>query len=145
MEEQELESQIEDLAIQLCNNEKRSIWSVFTPQEFKLHMAKQIINYSALKLGSLLPEKQAENEVSLLTEQIFEQIDKVLKTHVQHDKDLQDRNFVRFLQTFKKCLIYMSETDCYYREWLRLYYLLTYFTVQANLNKIATIKKIEMK
>ena len=45
---------------------------------------------------------------------------------------LRDRNFLNVLELSRKVLVYLADTDRYYRQWLGLFFLLTHDAVEEH-------------
>lgn len=144
MDDQQLEAVIEDLTIKLAEREKESLWHHFLPQHLKLHLAKQIINYTTPKLNKLIPDREP-------TYSITKVVDRVLKAFLamardqQKRKMLKDQNFINLIETVRRSLIFISEEDIYYRGWLHVLFLVLYLEVKENLPDLAVTEKIAVK
>jgi hypothetical protein len=100
----------------------------------KLHWRKNFVNFAVRVLNGLIPEMKPSYPQTEIIEQVFKGLDKAYHTEVlagrfddisfQTIANLKDRNFQRLLQLSQKLLIYFSEDDRYYRQWLGLAMLL---------------------
>jgi hypothetical protein len=94
----------------------------------KLHWRKNFVNFAVSVLNRLMPELKPTYPQTLIVQKVFDQLDKAYETEViagrfddvpyQTLDSLKDRNFQRILQLSRKLLIYFSEDDRYYRQWL---------------------------
>jgi hypothetical protein len=100
----------------------------------KLHWRKNFLNFAVRILNSLMPELKPSYPQTEIIEKVFKQMNNVYETEViagrfddvpfQTVVNLKDRNFQRLLQLSRKLLIYFSEDDRYYKQWLGLAMLL---------------------
>ncbi|MGA3192473.1 MAG: hypothetical protein ABSD73_08180 [Candidatus Bathyarchaeia archaeon] len=100
----------------------------------KLHWRKNFVNFAVGILNRLMPELKPSYPQTEIIEHVFQQMNNVYETEViagrfddvpfQTIADLKDRNFQRLLQLSRKLLVYFSEDDRYYRQWLGLAMLL---------------------
>lgn len=100
----------------------------------KLHWRKNFVNFAVRILNSLMPEWKPSYPQTLIVKKVFDQLNEAYETEVRAGRfddvpyqtleSLKDRNFQRILQLSRKLLIYFSEDDRYYRQWLGLAMLL---------------------
>lgn len=108
----------------------------------QLHIRKKLLNAAVRILNRLLPEKAAVNPQTQLLEQVYKKLlqahrievyqgrfDDVLYQVLEH---LRDRHFLNVLELSKKVLIYLADTDRYYRQWLGLFFLLVHDAVEEQ-------------
>jgi hypothetical protein len=134
LDPQQLEPLIEDLAIEIGEQEHKSLHTIFLPSHLKMSMAKAMINYTLPRLGELVPEiKDKENlyPISKLINQQWNIFNSIVMDQ-KKIKMLEDDNFLNFMRQLRKFLIFMCENDCYYRAWVELFYVLGAFQVLNN-------------
>jgi hypothetical protein len=81
-----------------------------------------------------MPEMKPTYPQTVIVQKVFDQLDEAYETEVRAGRfddmpyqtldGLKDRNFQRLLQLSRKLLVYFSEDDRYYRQWLGLAMLL---------------------
>lgn len=126
--EQQVESLIENLAAQIAEKDNVSVWSHFVPKHLKLHLAKQMINYTVPRLNKLIPTREPKCLVSKIVDRTFSRLHK----RMQLKQTLTDRNFIKLLNATRRTLIFIADEDCYYRAWLEILFLLAYQDVKRN-------------
>jgi len=94
----------------------------------KLHWRKNILNFAVRVLNGIMPELKPTYPQTKMIESVFLQLNNAYETEVlagrfddvpyQTLPALKDRNFQRLLQLSRKLLIYFSEDDRYYKQWL---------------------------
>jgi len=94
----------------------------------KLHWRKNFLNFAVRILNGLMPKVKQTYPQTLMIQNVFDKLDKAYKAEVcagrfddvpfQIVTNLKDRNFQRLLQLSRKLLVYFSEDDRYYRQWL---------------------------
>jgi hypothetical protein len=100
--------------------------------ELQLHFVKKLVNFCMKVLDRLLPEKEPYYPQTKMLEHTFQRFSNVYLLEVwcgrfddvrhQNLRDLKDRNFLHFLSVARKTLLFISESDRYYRAWLGLFY-----------------------
>ena len=114
----------------------------------KLHLTKTFFNIGIRILSKLVPEvRVATYPQTQMIANVSEKLENALKIEVamgmfdgvkyQTLDRLKDRNFQRLLKLSVKVLLYFSETDRYYRQWLGLFMLLVSNEVDAELEKLS--------
>jgi len=113
----------------------------------KLHLTKRFVNLAVRLLNTLIPAAEPTYPQTKIVDNVFRKLFKAYKTEVyagrfddvpyQSMLKLHDRNFQRFLELSEKLLVYMSETDRYYRQWLGLAMLLTQAEVEKQLQNLS--------
>ena len=144
MGDDQTEVAIEKLSLQLSKNEKKSSWANFTPRHLKLHLAKQIINYTVPKLNRLIPTRKPRCIVSKIIDHSFMDITRML-CEGQKDKKkplFGDDNFIRLVDATRRTLLFMAEEDPYYRIWLEILLLSLYLNVKNNAPGLEIAEKI---
>jgi hypothetical protein len=99
-----------------------------------LHVRKKLINALVRIANQVLPERRAVFPQTQMLEQVYQKLfqayeieaycgrfDDVPYQAVEH---LRDRHFLNILELSRKALIYLADTDRYYRQWLGLFFLL---------------------
>jgi sulfatase maturation enzyme AslB (radical SAM superfamily) len=81
-------------------------------------------------LTKLVPEAEATYPQTQIVNNVFANLKRAFRTEVYAGRfddipyqtliKLKDRNFQRFLEFSEKLLVYLSENDRYYRQWLGL-------------------------
>ncbi|MGB8780549.1 MAG: hypothetical protein WCD81_07870 [Candidatus Bathyarchaeia archaeon] len=94
----------------------------------KLHWRKNFLNFAVRVLNRLIPEIASTYPQTEMLDSVFCQLTSAYETEVSAGRfddiayqtlaGLKDRNFQRLLQLSRKLLIYFSEEDRYYRQWL---------------------------
>jgi hypothetical protein len=113
----------------------------------KLHLTKRFVNLAVRLLNKIIPAVEPTYPQTKILDNVFRKLFKAYKTEVyagrfddvpyQSMLKLRDRNFQRLLQLSQKLLVYMSETDRYYRQWLGLAMLLTQAEVEQQLQNLS--------
>ena len=97
----------------------------------KLHLLKQLVNFSFRVLDKLVPEtKDAYYPQCKMLDRVFQQLFNAYLLEVycgrfddvskQSLASLKDRNFQHFLSAARKMLLFISDNDRYYRAWIGL-------------------------
>lgn len=107
-----------------------------------LHVRKKLINAAVRMINQVLPAPRAEFPQTQLLERVYEKLfqtyrieaycgrfDDVPYQMVEH---LRDRHFLNILELSRKALIYLADTDRYYRQWLGLFFLLIHDAVEEQ-------------
>ena len=107
-----------------------------------LHVRKKLINLGVAALNRLLPKRAPLFPQTELLEQVYQKLlqayrveaycgrfDDVPYQVVEH---LRDRHFLNILELSRKVLIYLGDTDRYYRQWLGLFFLLIHDAVEEQ-------------
>jgi hypothetical protein len=107
-----------------------------------IHVRKKLINAAVRLLNHVLPAHRAEFPQTQLLEQVYEKLlqayrieaycgrfDDVPYQTVEH---LHDRHFLNILELSRKALIYLADTDRYYRQWLGLFFLSIHDAVEKQ-------------
>ena len=139
-----MEATIEKLSLQLSKKEKKSPWANFTPRHLKLHLAKQIINYTVPRLNKLIPTRKPRCVVSKIVDKSFTDITKMLREG-QKDKTkplFGDDNFIRLVDATRRTLLFIAEEDPYYRIWLEILLLSLYVNLKNNAPGLKVAEKI---
>jgi hypothetical protein len=107
-----------------------------------LHVRKKLINFGVAILNRLLPERAAVFPQTQLLEQVYEKLLQAYKIEAycgrfddvpyQVVEYLHDRHFLNTLELSRKVLIYLADTDRYYRQWLGLFFLLIHDAVEEQ-------------
>ena len=139
-DDEQIEALIEELAVKAAKREKGSIWSQFVPRHLKLHLAKQMINYTTPRLNKLIPTRKPECLVSKIVDRTFIRIREMTqKKNV--NPALKDNNFTNLLDTTRRTLIFIAEEDVHYRAWLEALLLLIYQDVKTNVPGIKVMEE----
>ena len=88
----------------------------------KRDQLKNLINFS-LKVEHI-PELEATTNVSKLTNKIFAECEKNLE--FQTKGIYKDNNFPRLIESTRKILVFLAETDNHYEKWLGYFYFQTF-------------------
>jgi hypothetical protein len=112
----------------------------------KLRIFKTFINIAVRVVNVFTPRVQATWPQSKIASNVFEKLYKAYRIEVfcgrfdgvsyQTVARLKDKNFLRVLQATEKLLLYLGETDRYYRQWLGLAFLLTAKELQKQLTNL---------
>jgi hypothetical protein len=107
-----------------------------------LHVRKKLINLAVRIVNKGLQASRAEFPQTQLLEQVYQ---KLLQTYrieaycgrfddvpYQAVEHLRDRHFLNILELSQKALIYLADTDRYYRQWLGLFFLLIHDAVEEQ-------------
>ena len=87
---------------------------------------KRFINIITAKFALDVPEVEKTTKVSKLTEEIFIHLQRNLKVQsTKARKAYKDKNFPRLLETTRKMLIFLTETDNHYEKWVGYFYIQT--------------------
>ena len=90
--------------------------------QFRLDWLKKILNATIRKLSGTIPEVHKHNKVTKLTEEIFQQM--LTDAAQQPAHHYRDRNFPRLIDTTRKILNFITETDNHYEGQLAQFYIL---------------------
>lgn len=100
----------------------------------KLNIAKHLINPVVRVLNLLIPDSVGVYPQTKILGKVYADLLHVYKIEAYCGRfddipkgtleALKDKNFLRFLQLSGKLLIYLGDTDRYYRAWLGLFFLL---------------------
>ena len=71
----------------------------------------------------LIPEMEKNTKISKLTEEIFVHLLK--NASYQPKRYYKDKNFPRLLETARKTLIFLIQTDNHYEKWAGYFYIQT--------------------
>lgn len=145
LNEKEIEEKIEDLAIAMQKEDGESLWRKFLPQHLKLHMAKQILNYTAPRLNSLIPDRKPEYIESQIINNTFMFFRDVIKKNDVEKRWHEDGNFPQFLESTRRLLIFLCEEDIYYRKSLSVFLMLLALQVSHYQNQIGDLKQIKIE
>jgi hypothetical protein len=95
-----------------------------------LFLTKRFLNVTVHILTTLVPEAQFTYPQTRIVNNVFAKLKGAYRTEVyagrfddvpyQSLEKLRDRNLQRFLEFSRKLLVYLSENDRYYRQWLGL-------------------------
>jgi len=130
--------------VEVAQKEKKSLWTHFLPQHLKLHLAKQIINYTAPRLNKLVPDRTPDYPISKIVDRTFKAFEAMVKDQKKHGP-INDNNFFRLVQTLRRTLVFIAEEDIYYRGWLHILFLILYLEVKTNLPQLAVTKHVTVK
>lgn len=113
----------------------------------KLHWRKNILNFAVRILNHFMPDMKPTYPQTLMIQNVFEKLNRAYETEVlagrfddipyQTLANLKDRNFQRLLELSRKLLVYFSEDDRYYRQWLGLAIILVKRELAAGLNEFS--------
>jgi hypothetical protein len=128
----QLEAKIDRLAQQLAQREHKSLWNTFNIKHLKLHTAKQIMAYMAPRLAAEVPTVPA-------TFPVTQMLDEVLNTmkELMPEQYHADSNFANAVELMRKFIIFLAESDCYYRGWLELFCMLLANATEQRLPLLA--------
>ena len=85
------------------------------------NILKKIINSTTRKFVYLVPEVEKTTKISKLTQEVFYTL--LLNISHQPEKYYKDKNFPRLLETTRKMLIFLTETDNHYEKWVGYFYI----------------------
>lgn len=107
-----------------------------------LHVRKKLINAVVRIAHQVLPERRAVFPQTQLLEQVYKKLFQAYKIEAycgrfddvpyQAVEHLRDRHFLNILELSRKALIYLADTDRYYRQWLGLFFLLIHDVVEEQ-------------
>jgi hypothetical protein len=93
-------------------------------------------------INQVLPNPKARFPQTQLLEQVYQNLFQAYKLEVysgrfdnvphQTLKTIRDRHFLNVLDLSRKILIYLGDTDRYYRQWLGLFFLLIHDCVEEQ-------------
>lgn len=99
-----------------------------------LHVRKKIINFAVRYLNRLIPDRTPKYPQTKLLEHVYVKLLHTYKLEAfcgrfddvlfQTLEALKDRHFLNVLELSRKLLVYLGDTDGYYRQWLGLAFLL---------------------
>lgn len=127
-----VEEQVEAVASTLTRKQGKNFWAHFSPKQLKLHLAKQVLNYTAPKLNKLIPYRKPKCVVSKIIDESFREITGMLKEGKKTKRVFGDNNFTRLIDSTRRTLVYMCEEDPYYRMWLEILLLSLYIHVKQD-------------
>ena len=84
---------------------------------------KRFINATIHKFILMIPEVEKTTKTSKLTDEIFTHL--LVNVGYQPKKYYKDKNFPRLLETARKTLIFLIETDNHYEKWVGYFYIQT--------------------
>jgi hypothetical protein len=95
-----------------------------------LHVTKRFLNIAVRVLDIMVPTAPATYPQTQIVQRVFAKLGRAFRAEVyagrfdnipyQTLRRLRDRNFQGFLEFSEKLLVYLSENDRYYRQWLGL-------------------------
>lgn len=107
-----------------------------------LHLRKKLINLAVRVLNRLVPARDPEYPQTRLLEDVYKRLLQAYKLEVycgrfddvpyQTLKTLRDRHFLNVLELSRKFLMYLGDTDRYYRQWLGLFLLVSHDVVDDH-------------
>ena len=107
-----------------------------------LHVRKKLINLAVRLINQVLPVPRAEFPQTQMLERVYEKLFQAYRIEAycgrfddisyQTIEHLHDRHFLNILELSRKGLIYLADTDRYYRQWLGLFFLLTHDAVEEQ-------------
>jgi hypothetical protein len=107
-----------------------------------LHVRKKLINLACGVINKVLPEQTPQYPQTQLLEDVYKKLLQAYELEAfsgrfddvpyQTLKTLKDRHFLNILELSRKLLIYLGDTDRYYRQWLGLFFLLTHDAIQKH-------------
>jgi hypothetical protein len=108
----------------------------------RLHIVKQLLNAGVRILNRVLPERRAQFPQTELLDQAYRKLLQAYRIeawcgrfdNIPYEtlKTLGDRNFLNVLELSRKLLVYLADTDRYYRQWLGLFFLLVHDAVEEQ-------------
>lgn len=120
-----------------------------------LHIRKTLLNMCVRVLNLFLPERRAEFPQTELLEAVYAKLLQAYRLEAfcgrfddvpyQTLAALKDRHFLNVLELSRKVLIYLADTDRYYRQWLGFSFLLVQDAVikmQEGLSFDAALERI---
>jgi hypothetical protein len=107
-----------------------------------LHVRKKLLNAAVRLVNAVLPDRQPLYPQTRLLEDVYAKMHRAYRVEVycgrfddvphQTLKTLRDRHFLNVLDLSRKVLIYLGDTDRYYRQWLGLFFLLIHDAVEEQ-------------
>jgi hypothetical protein len=107
-----------------------------------LHVRKKLVNAAVRMLNRILPSLKAEFPQTMMLENVYQKLLQAytLEAYCGRFDDiprqtvaaLKDRNFLNVLELSRKILVYLADTDRYYRQWLGLFFLLIHDSVEEQ-------------
>jgi hypothetical protein len=114
--------------------------------ELRMHLTKKVVNLAARVLCRFIPERKATYPQTQMLENIFAKLQRAYQIEVyagrfdgvpyQTLQGLNDRHFQKFIEVSRKVLLYLSQDDRYYRQWLGLVMLLVKDELAENLKNL---------
>ena len=107
-----------------------------------LHVRKTLLNLAVRFLNALIRDRAPEWPQTILLEQVYRRMFQAYRIEAycgrfddvpyQSLRALEDRHFLNVLELSRKLLIYLGDTDRYYRQWLGLFFLLISDSVEEQ-------------
>lgn len=107
-----------------------------------LHICKKLLNLAVRVLNRLLSSRDPEYPQTRLLEDVYTKLLQAYRVEAycgrfddlpyQNLEALKDRHFLNVLELSQKVLIYLGETDRYYRQWLGLFLLVIHDAVDMH-------------
>jgi hypothetical protein len=107
-----------------------------------LHIRKKLINLAVRILNKLVPSRDPAYPQTRLLEDVYKKLLQAYKLEVfcgrfddvpyQALQTLKDRHFLNVLELSGKVLMYLGDTDRYYRQWLGLFLLVTHDVIDSH-------------
>lgn len=111
-----------------------------------LHIRKKLINLTVRVLNRLIPPRAPQYPQTRLLGEVYKQLLQAYKLEAfcgrfddipfQDLKMLKDRHFLNILELSQKILIYLGDTDRYYRQWLGLFLLISHDAIDNYVEKL---------
>lgn len=105
-------------------------------------MRKKLLNLAIRFLNRLFPDPRPEWPQTVLLEDVYRKLFQAYRIEAycgrfddvpyQSMRALKDRHFLNVLELTRKLLIYLGDTDRYYRQWLGLFFLLINDSVEEQ-------------
>jgi hypothetical protein len=107
-----------------------------------LHVRKKLVNPSVRILNRLISARDPQYPQTQLLEDVYRKLFQAYKLEAfcgrfddlpyQDLSALRDKHFLNILELSRKLLIYLGDTDRYYRQWLGLFFLLIHDFVEEH-------------
>jgi hypothetical protein len=106
------------------------------------HVRKKLVNLAVRILNGLISPRDPQYPQTQLLEDVYRKLFQVHRLEAfcgrfddvpyQDLSALGDRHFLNILELSGKFLVYLADTDRYYRQWLGLFFLLVHDTVEEQ-------------
>ena len=111
-----------------------------------LHVRKKLLNFAVRVINQVLPSPRAQFPQTQLLEDVYERLLQAYRVEVfcgrfddvpyQTLDALKDKHFLNILEVSRKLLIYLGDTDRYYRQWLGLFLLVSHDAVDGYAERL---------
>jgi hypothetical protein len=111
-----------------------------------LHVRKKLANLAVCILNRFFSARDPQYPQTQLLEDVYKKLFQAYKLEAfcgrfddvpyQDLSALRDRHFLNILELSRKLLIYLGDTDRYYRQWLGLFFLLIHDLVEEHQQRL---------